>query len=285
MSELRPDHQRRLERYFESADRAQDWDAIYEATSLDGLVHQDRQALALEWIESLALPAGASALDVGCGPGRTAVAMADRGLEVTALDSSAEMRALASTRAEKAGVGERVSVHSGDAKHLGFEPGSYDLVVALGVLPYLASPERALRELARVTRAGGYIVVSSDNRLRLNRLLDPRFSPMLAPLRNLVKAWRRRRGAPPLKRTVPAALAGATKLLSLGEMEHMIGAAGMTTERTAGIGFGLFTFMGRVVLPERGAIRVHRSLMPLGARGVPGVQSVALQHLLLAHVS
>jgi hypothetical protein len=64
----------------------------------------------------------------------------------------------------------------------------------------------------------------------------------------------------------------------------MITAAGMSPETVAGVGFGLLTFMGRVLLRESTAVRVHRSLQGLGSRGVPLIRSIGLQHLVLARV-
>ena len=279
---MHPDQQR-LRHYFDSVGRAQQWDELYDGDALASVVIQDRHALALDWIHRLALPRGSSALDVGCGPGRTAVALALSGFRVTAIDRSAEMRALARARAAEAGASERLAVQGGDAESLEFESDSFDLVVAMGVLPYLADPQRALLEFARVTRGGGYVVVSSNNSRRLNRLLDPRFAPPLAPLRSFVRA-RRQPGSAPLKKTLPGALAGATALLSLRELQRIVTAAGMTPEALAGVGFGPLTFMGRVVLREPTTVRIHRSLQALGRRGVPLIRSIALQHLVLARV-
>jgi ubiquinone/menaquinone biosynthesis C-methylase UbiE len=276
--------QRHLKHYFDSASRAQQWDDLYDAEMLPGVVPQDRQALALEWIERLALPAGTSALDVGSGPGRMAVALARSGFRVTAIDRSVEMRELAQARAAEAAVGARLTIQSGDAEHLDFDDRSFDLVVALGVLPYLADPQRALVEFARVTRAGGCVVVSSNNSRRLNRLLDPRFAPLLSPLRDSIRVRRQRRAAPRLKTTLPGSLAGATALHSLPELKRMITAAGMSPEKVAGVGFGLLTFMGRVLLRDPMSVRVHRSLQVLGSRGTPVIRSIALQHLVLARV-
>jgi ubiquinone/menaquinone biosynthesis C-methylase UbiE len=279
-----PSDHRHLEDYFDSAGRAQQWDDLYDAETLAGVVPQDRQALALEWINRLGLSVGAAALDVGCGPGRTAVALALAGFRVTAIDRSAEMRERALAGAAEAGVGAGLTIQSGDAERLDFDDDSFDLVVALGVLPYLADPQRALLEFARVTRAGGYVVVSSNNPRRLNRMLDPRYAPLLSPLQDFIRARRQRRGAPRLKTTLPGSLAGATALLALPELERMISVAGMSPEKVAGVGFGLLTFMGRVVLREPMAVRVHRSLQALGSRGVPVIRSIALQHLVLARV-
>jgi len=278
---VRPDQQH-LRHYFDSPARAGQWDDLYDTDTLAGVIVRDRHALALEWINRLGLRAGASVLDVGCGPGRMAVGLALAGFRLTAVDSSAEMRARAIARAAEAGARDRVAVHSGDAESLEFDNDSFDLVVALGVLPYLAEPQRALLEFARVTRGGGYVVVASNNSRRLNRLLDPRFTPLLSPLRDFVRVRRHRRGAPRLKRTLPGCLAGATALLSLRELQRIVTAAGMTPEAIAGVGFGPLTFMGRIVVREPTAIRLHRSLQTLGSRGVPVIRAIALQHLILA---
>lgn len=285
MESGREDRRRQLEQYFESAARARRWDQLYDEDTLAGVIHQDRQALALEWIDRLALPVGAAVLDVGCGAGQTAVALALRGLRVTAIDASAEMVERARSRSVDAGVGENLTIRSGDAENLEFGGNSFRLVIALGVLPFLHSPEGALREFARVTRPGGHVLVSSDNRRRINRLLDPRFNPALSPLKELVKALRRRRGARGrLRKTMPAALSGGTRMLTLRELEAMLTAAGMSSDRITGLGFGPFSFMGRVVLKEPTAIRVHRFLQARAARDVPVIRSVGLQHLVLARV-
>ena len=73
-------------------------------------------------------------------------------------------------------------------------------------------------------------------------------------------------------------------MLSLPELKRMITAAGMSPEKIAGVGFGLMTFMGRVLLRDPMAVRVHRSLQVLGSRGTPVIRSIGLQHLVLARV-
>jgi ubiquinone/menaquinone biosynthesis C-methylase UbiE len=112
----------------------------------------------------LELPDGARVLEVGAGAGLTGVALADRGYQVTAVDSSAAMTETIRGRAAEAAVASRLQVSLGDAHRLPFADGAFGLVVALGVIPWLHSPERAARELARVLTPGGYLVVSADNR-------------------------------------------------------------------------------------------------------------------------
>src|SRR5260370_39812550 len=62
------------------------------------------------------------------------------------------------------------------------------MVLGIGVIPLLDSPERAVAELARVIKPGGYLVMTADNRRRLDVLLDPLKSPAFSPARKLFKS-------------------------------------------------------------------------------------------------
>jgi len=62
---------------------------------------------------------------------------------------------------------------------LAFPDGIFDLVVAIGVIPWVDHPVRAIQEVARVTRPGGYLLMSSANRLGLSSQLDPMANPEL----------------------------------------------------------------------------------------------------------
>jgi SAM-dependent methyltransferase len=67
-------------------------------------------------VGSLGLGAGMRVLDVGCGPGRHAVALARRGVEVVGVDISQRFLDVAEEAAEAAGVSELVELHRGDAR-------------------------------------------------------------------------------------------------------------------------------------------------------------------------
>lgn len=47
-------------------------------------------------------------------------------------------------------------------------------------------PELAIQEMARVTKSGGYLILTADNRAQLNILLDPCLNPALAPFKQRV---------------------------------------------------------------------------------------------------
>lgn len=113
-------------------------------------------------------PQGGRVLDVGCGPGRLAVALAVRrpDLTVHAVDISPDMIALAGRRAEEAGVGDRMRIACADVAALPLPDDSVDLVVSTVSFHHWADVPGAARELARVVRPGGHIWI-----------YDARFAP------------------------------------------------------------------------------------------------------------
>ena len=94
-----------------------------------------------------------------------AVALAQRGFRVEAVDAAEAMVELARRHAAESGTTDVISVELGDAYCLAFENDAFDLVIALGVIPWLGRPEQAIREMARVTRPGGHVIFSAAKRL------------------------------------------------------------------------------------------------------------------------
>jgi demethylmenaquinone methyltransferase/2-methoxy-6-polyprenyl-1,4-benzoquinol methylase len=104
---------------------------------------------------------GDLALDLCCGTGDISFALATGGAEVTGLDFSEPMLAVARERGRRAGVGERTSVRflEGNAMHLPFPDASFDVVTVGYGLRNLASWEVGLGEMARVAKPGGRLLV------------------------------------------------------------------------------------------------------------------------------
>jgi ubiquinone/menaquinone biosynthesis C-methylase UbiE len=111
-------------------------------------------------------------LDVGTGAGRVALALAREGFVVTGLDVSEPMLVIA--RESSARVGLDVTWVPGEAEHLPFEARSFDgAIYACNGIGHLTldGKAHALRELARVVRPGGAVVLSARSPYALNRLL------------------------------------------------------------------------------------------------------------------
>ena len=97
-------------------------------------------------------------LDMGCGPGHTALAFAPRAQRVVAVDLSAQMleagRALAAAR----GIAN-VRFAQGDVEKLAFAAGEFDLVTSRFSAHHYPDPPRALAEVARVLHPGGRLLL------------------------------------------------------------------------------------------------------------------------------
>lgn len=98
---------------------------------------------------------GQRVLDVGCGTGRLAADLAQRGARVWGVDASPEMLAEARARAPR-GVGVRL----GEAERLPFKDGWFDRAV-LRLVVHLVDRDRALPELVRVLAPAGRAVVAT----------------------------------------------------------------------------------------------------------------------------
>jgi predicted TPR repeat methyltransferase len=146
-------------------------DRLYDARDLDELRREyDRIAAAyddelvdgLGWVTpglvaetvSRLVPTEAKVLDAGAGTGLLGIALADAGFEdVDALDISPGMLAQA---ALKGVYGDLREGRLGEP--LDWRDGTYDAVVAAGVLTVGHAPASCLDELVRITRRGGHVI-------------------------------------------------------------------------------------------------------------------------------
>jgi SAM-dependent methyltransferase len=103
--------------------------------------------------------AGRRILDAGCGSGSLAAALRDRGAIMTGVDRSTGLLALARAR-----LGPDVPLHAADlGAPLPFPEAAFDGVVASLVLHYLRDWAATLRELRRVLRPGGRLIISTHH--------------------------------------------------------------------------------------------------------------------------
>ena len=106
-------------------------------------------------VEQQLFPASGSILDVGCGTGQVSLSLAAKGYEVTGIDISAPMIALARSKLHPAW---RARYLVGDARCIDAADKSFDAAVVSKLLQHVQDWRQVCRELVRVVRPGGLIV-------------------------------------------------------------------------------------------------------------------------------
>ena len=109
-------------------------------------------------IRMAAVKPGEKALDLCCGTGDVAFALAREGAEVLGVDFSGPMLAVAKQRQERDAV-DKVEFVRGDALHLPAADSSVDILTISYGLRNLADFEGGLREMLRVLKPGGRLLV------------------------------------------------------------------------------------------------------------------------------
>lgn len=112
---------------------------------------------------------GLAVLDVGCGGGFMAEALAAKGARMSGIDPAAQAIAAARNHAESVGYTIDYRVGSGEA--LPWPDDSFDAVVCVDVLEHVTDLDRVLAEFARVLRPGGWFLFDTINRTPLAGLM------------------------------------------------------------------------------------------------------------------
>jgi ubiquinone/menaquinone biosynthesis C-methylase UbiE len=252
------DAQKRVDTYFDSS--VSYWDDVYRDDDLQGRIYRQRQALVLAYVDAANLQPDSRVLEIGCGAGHLTMQLARRGLRVNAVDTSQAMVEAATGRALESGLRGRVMVGLADAHSLPFRSDRFDLVVAVGVIPWLHSPPQAIREMTRVLRDGGQMIVTADNRARLNSFIDPRSMLAQSPLKLLYHALRKRRGL------------AMSRMDSPRRIDRLLRQHGLRRLAGKTVGFGPLSLLGQPLFEGPLGLRINDRLQYLADRGTPGLK-------------
>jgi 2-polyprenyl-6-hydroxyphenyl methylase/3-demethylubiquinone-9 3-methyltransferase len=123
----------------------------------------DINPLRLEWIAGHAGLEGAAVVDVGCGGGILAEAMARRGARVTGIDLSEKALGVAALHLHESRLAvdyQKTSVEDFAAAHAG----AFDVVTCMELLEHVPQPASMVAACARLVRPGGHVFFSTINR-------------------------------------------------------------------------------------------------------------------------
>jgi SAM-dependent methyltransferase len=239
-------------------DSAESFDRAYASRGLWGEWLRSRLAEVVDLVGD----GPGEVLDAGMGPGRLVEQLERRGWTAWGIDASARMAALARERAP--GARERILV--GRLEQLPFGDASFDAAVAVGVIDHVADPEGVVRELARVLRPGGLLVIGAGNARSPFRLWRDLVVRPAARLFDRHRSLSRRR---PLR----------LPFVSRRHAERLLRAAGLRPE---GIRLTAYTLLPDPVdriLPD-----VSERLGRFAARQGPLVRSLAATQVLIEAV-
>jgi 2-polyprenyl-6-hydroxyphenyl methylase/3-demethylubiquinone-9 3-methyltransferase len=119
--------------------------------------------LRLDWIEAHAPLAGAKVIDVGCGGGILAEAMARRGAQVTGIDLSEKGLRVAELHLKESNLDVRYE-HAMAEEYAAAHAGEFDVVTCMELLEHVPQPESMVAACARLARPGGKVFFSTINR-------------------------------------------------------------------------------------------------------------------------
>jgi ubiquinone/menaquinone biosynthesis C-methylase UbiE len=126
-------------------------------TRIAATMRQSGEAL----VKELGIKKGIDVLDLGCGDGTTALPAAKLGANVLGVDIAQNLVAAGNKRAQEQGL-TNLRFQEGDASDLrDLKDSSFDLVVSIFGAMFAPKPFDVAREMVRVTRPGGRIVMGN----------------------------------------------------------------------------------------------------------------------------
>lgn len=250
---------------FTFAQKADYWNDLYAAPA--SLFEHNmllRRDYAADYITSH-FATGASVLDLGCGAGVLSEKLIEKGYAVTAADNSQDMLDLSAKRLGRFPE-QSYRLFRANCLNLPFADRSFDLVVCLGMFGYFDEVTQALREIRRVLRPGGMLIISVRN------FYTPILFDVVAlarqPFRLVKQLFRRLIGRPRQAADHPPS--GETGTKTAGPEDdfrihiyerpaHLIAGVskrGYTLIQFDGFGYGPLKFADHQVIAPRPSIRI-----------------------------
>jgi 2-polyprenyl-6-hydroxyphenyl methylase/3-demethylubiquinone-9 3-methyltransferase len=197
----------------------------------------DLNPVRLAYVERSGRLEGRDVLDVGCGGGLLAEAMARTGARVTGLDMATELLKVAQLHALESGVAVKYLLESAE-QHAVDHAAGYDVVTCMEMLEHVPDPAQVVVALAALVRPGGHVFLSTINR-------TPR-----AYLRAVI-------GAEYVLRLLPTGTHTYEKFIRPSELSAWARHAGLRTVDVVGLDYDPFSHSARIVTDARVNYLMH----------------------------
>ena len=197
----------------------------------------DLNPVRLAYVERSGRLEGRDVLDVGCGGGLLAEAMARTGARVTGLDMATELLKVAQLHALESGVAVKYLLESAE-RHAVDHAAGYDVVTCMEMLEHVPDPAQVVVALAALVRPGGHVFLSTINR-------TPR-----AYLRAVI-------GAEYVLRLLPTGTHTYEKFIRPSELSAWARHAGLRTVDVVGLDYDPFSHSARIVTDARVNYLMH----------------------------
>ena len=197
----------------------------------------DLNPVRLQYVERAGSLAGLKVLDVGCGGGLLAEAMARKGALVTGLDLADDLLQVARLHALEAGVEVNYVLEAAEA-HAAAHPGEYDIVTCMEMLEHVPDPASIITALGQLLKPDGQVFAST-----LNRTMKAYALAIL--------------GAEYVLRLLPAGTHTYDKFIRPSELKQWARAAGLTVLDIAGLDYDPFTHQARLTMDASVNYLVH----------------------------
>lgn len=156
--------------------RSKYWDSLYNDTdgkqTFTKFELRRRKEIVFNFIEKSNSENINRVLDLGCGAGHYLAQLYSMGFECFGADISEEMLKITRKKFISNQIDNVILINSGCDK-LPVESNYFDLIICIGVLEYLDNEKRALLEMKRIIKPGGFVIVTFPNFYKLRNLLNP----------------------------------------------------------------------------------------------------------------
>lgn len=235
------------------------WDDVYDPQLPKGFFSFEmirRKEILLEQVKELAgKKSSVAILECGCGPGGILGEIHSDGHILVGVDIN--FKSLSKARENSAA---KDSLLQANIELLPFKENSFDIAYCVGVLSYLEKDREAIKEISRVLKPGGRVIISVPNFFTFNKIFDPYYY-LIGPVRAL--------GNKLLNFFLPAANSEKKYKNSMirryryGQLDRLYQEFGLLKKETFSVSFGPPTLWRKDLLPLGQAIRMSERLVQL----------------------